>query len=595
MLFRSTDLIQGAVAFLAGTPPALAPQPATNVVTAYLYGGSGTNISASSFQASGTDYTLDGSNNLTQVSQNPLDEPNPNSQAITGGIALARGSVTSTGGSVVDFGRWQGGTLSGTDFNGAFAGRAVDGVYHWMKGPAIGPFYLPSVLTGNISFNSTTPNGFVTDQSGTAGTIDVTSTFSANFLQQSVAFDIKATTGANTWRGVGSGVRLESEGQFFASTGGASPHNNMAVEFNASTTGTFGAVDGTLMGAGSDAAGIAFAFGQGTNRAAGTVAFTGAAQSQTTSFVPGIVAAGKLGIPLSAAGAPTTGTTTLASLDPEMVNAVEGMTVAASRISRDGAATPQVVRFDSSAPIAQPTGCSSAGTACTTVSRIPAQFTLRDGAFPLDTPPGPGAPALPTTLTNTGSDATTGITWGRYVGFVAYADRIPTTTGTGSNTAVASGAFDARTSNWHGIWGPTSTTPPILPATGTFAYTFLGGTTPTDSAGFAATASTASLSANFTNLTATANVTATINGASWVGTATNVPIVNSTYFQAQKGGGVNTLAVTYNGSATGTAGRMVGIFTGNAQSTTGGAMLGYSLNQGGAAGTTMQGVAAFKK
>ncbi len=33
----------------------------------------------------------------------------------------------------------QGGTVSGVDFNGAFTNRTVDGVYHWMKGPAVGP------------------------------------------------------------------------------------------------------------------------------------------------------------------------------------------------------------------------------------------------------------------------------------------------------------------------------------------------------------------------------------------------------------------------------------------------------------------------
>jgi hypothetical protein len=586
-----TDLIQGVVAFSTGTPPPLAPKPDANIATAYFYAAGG-GSSATSFQASGTTYTLDGSGHLTQVAEDPLQEPfdQQESQTITGGTSPTKSSVTSTSASatVVDFGRWQGGSVSGVNFNGAFGPDTVQGAYHWIKGPAIGPFYLPMALTGTVSYNGTTPAGMVTDQAGTAGTIDTASTFSVNFTQQSVAFDIRANTAAGAWRGLGAGVGLEGGGQFFASSGATSPHQNMSVEFNSSTTGTFGNVDGTLMGNGADAAGVAFTFGQGANRAAGTVAFTsGTAQSASTSYVAGIVAAGKLGSPVTALQAPIL-TTTLAALDPDLAFAVEGTINASSRVTRDGAS--QVTRFDAELPVAQPTGCTST---CTDVSFTPGTYTLRDNTYPLDPPPTPGGVTSATALTDTGADATTGLRWGRYVGFVSYGDRI---TGTASNPAVSAAAFDARTSNWHGIWADAQTAAPVLPASGTVNYTLLGGTRPSDSAGnVAATPATATLSANFTAMTVNASVNTTVGANAWAASANNIPIAKGTYFEAQKSGAGGNLSVTMNGSAAGTAGRMMGIFTGNATGATGGAMLGYSLNQGGAAGVTMQGVSAFKK
>lgn len=585
-----TDLVQGAVAFSAATPPELIPQPPANIATAYLYGSG--SFSATSFQASGTSYTLDGDGNLTQVSEIDLQE----SQTISGGTALTRGQVTSTGGSVIDFGRWQGGSLAGTDFDGSFTGRAVDGVYHWMKGPVIVPFYLTSALTGTASYTS--QGGTVTDPNGIAGTLDdpVISSLSVNFTQQSVAVDIRATTSGNVWQGVGTGIRLEPGGQFFAGTGtlGGSPHNNMSVFYNGSTA--FGVLDGILMGNGADAAGVSFAFGHiSGDRAAGTVAFTGTAQSESASYVVGIVAAGKLGTPLSGSGTSTTGTTTLASLDADLANSVSPLINASSRVVRDGAGN--VTRFDGEVPLALPLGCSSAGTACTGTSSTPGVLTVRDQSFPLDPPPSPGGTTPATALTNAGTDSATGISWGRYVGFISYTDRIG---GTTTNPAVSSGSFDARTSNWHAIWSSIQTSPPVLPSTGTVTYTAVGGTNPSDSLGNVGTwsTSTATLSANFTNMTVNTAVNAVVGPNTWAASASNMPILNGAHFEAVRVNGAGSLNVTCTGTcASGpTSGNITGAFTGNAATgTNGGAMLGYSFNQGGAAGVTMQGVTAFKK
>jgi hypothetical protein len=529
---------------------------------------------------------------VTQVSEDPLREPfeTPESNTLAGGTSPVQGTAIPVSGGDVTYGRWTGGTVSGEDFNGSFSGRAVSGAYHWIKGPAIEPFYLPMALTGTVNYTNIAPAGMVTDQAGVLGAISASSTLSVNFSQQSVAFDIQATTAAGNWRGLGTGVGLEPSGQFHAFSGSTSPHQNMSVEFNASTAGTFGQVDGTLMGNGVDAAGVAFVFGQGgTNRAAGTVAFTSSTvQPASTSYVAGIVAAGKVGSPVNTSQAPIL-TTTLAALNPdEMAFSVIGNVNASSRVTRDGAS--QVTRFDMELPVAQPTGCTST---CTNVNFAQGTFTLRDNTYPLDPPPTPGGVTPAAALTDTGSDATTGLRWGRYVGFVSYADRTPTTA---LNPAVAAAAFDARTSNWHAIWADAQTAAPVLPATGTFNYTLLGGTRPTDSTGaIAASPATATLSANFTAMTVNASVNTTIGANTWAASAANMPIVKNTYFEAQKVGGAGNLSVTMNGSAAGTSGRMTGIFTGNATGATGGAMLGVSMNQGGAAGVTMQSVSAFKK
>ena len=157
--------------------------------------------------------------------------------------------------------------VSGTDFGGAFSNRAVDGAYHWIKGPVVTPF-LTNKLTGVVTYNSSTTTGSVTDQTGAVGTINVASTFSVNFSDQSVAANIQATTGAGAWIGAGSGIRLEEDGRFFASSGSTSPHNNMTVTLGGSGVGTFGQINGSLMGTAADAAGVSFLFGEGaTNRA----------------------------------------------------------------------------------------------------------------------------------------------------------------------------------------------------------------------------------------------------------------------------------------------------------------------------------------
>lgn len=190
---------------------------------------------------------------------------------------------------------------------------------------------------------------------------------------------------------------------------------------------------------------------------------------------------------------------------------------------------------------------------------------------------------------DSGRDPVTGIAWGRYAGgAIAITDRI---------SGSPAGTLNVTSQSFHLITVPVQSGPTVLPTSGTANYTLVGNTNPTDNLGHVGTLGSASLSADFTNQKVSAAVSATVLGNTWAASASNMPILGGTGFTATKTTiGTTTpapLTVTVNGIGTGTAGQIIGAFTG----TTGqGAMMGYSLNQGGfAAGTTVSGVAAFRR
>lgn len=142
--------------------------------------------------------------------------------------------------------------------------------------------------------------------------------------------------------------------------------------------------------------------------------------------------------------------------------------------------------------------------------------------------------------------------------------------------------------------------PTVLPLTGTFNYTFAGGTSPTDSngnVGAALTAANASLTANFTNQTVNAAVSnLVVGGNTWSASAAGMPIIGNVFGAEKKLGVVGPLTVTSTLGAN-TAGSLVGAFTGP---TGNGVGMLYSLNHGGnsttnPAAVTVSGVAAFRR
>ncbi|MCC6474829.1 MAG: hypothetical protein IT514_13930, partial [Burkholderiales bacterium] len=155
----------------------------------------------------------------------------------------------------------------------------------------------------------------------------------------------------------------------------------------------------------------------------------------------------------------------------------------------------------------------------------------------------------------------------------------------------------------HTLFGPASSTPPVLPVSGFVNYTFVNGTRPTDSLGNAAAAAPAvQFAADFTNQKVGVNIPSfTVNSNTWSASssggvaAPSIPVRNSLYFD-----GALNVTTSLPGA---TAGMVSGIFTGNhaptptpsANGSVPGVMMGYSLNAGGFGGTTVTGASVFKK
>jgi len=114
--------------------------------------------------------------------------------------------------------------------------------------------------------------------------------------------------------------------------------------------------------------------------------------------------------------------------------------------------------------------------------------------------------------------------WGRWSGGVA--------TISGSNGTTQ---LDLHQRSLAYIFAGTQSGPVALPLTGSAVYDVIGNTSPTDVAGHAGTLNTASLNANFTDRTVSANVNIAINGQTWNGTANNMPIYRDQYFGAFTG------------------------------------------------------------
>ncbi len=87
----------------------------------------------------------------------------------------------------------------------------------------------------------------------------------------------------------------------------------------------------------------------------------------------------------------------------------------------------------------------------------------------------------------------------------------------------------------HYIFAGPQTGPVSLPLTGAGVYDVIGSTSPTDSTGHVGTLNSAALNVNFTLRRLDASVNLGINGQTWIGTASNVPIYRDQYFSAFSG------------------------------------------------------------
>ena len=184
--------------------------------------------------------------------------------------------------------------------------------------------------------------------------------------------------------------------------------------------------------------------------------------------------------------------------------------------------------------------------------------------------------------TDTGFDSMTVLRWGRWSGGVA------------SGTLLSDGSdvsIDLGNQSLHWISGPDAAAP-VMPITGTAAYTLIGGTSPTDNLGNTGVLGSATFLADFTNLRVDSTLVIDINGVTWsasgtgnMGSAVGLP---AHLFSGNYG------AVIV-GGVTGGTGDFSGFFSepGNTSdpSFPGGVGLTYSLEDG--LGTTVSGAAAL--
>lgn len=504
---------------------------------------------------------LEGGNLRSATESEQFEIDDPDSITVSGGTASGPTAANSAASTGISFGRWSGATVSGREWNGTFSGRTVLGDFHWIRGPALAPWYITQAVTGTLGY--VFDGGAVTDHLGTPGTFNSAS-LSADFTRQAVDVSLDVTLpprggGSRNFVAQASGITLYGDG-FWAGTYSSAPHQDMTVSLNG--YGGYGNLSGQLTGSGANGALLSFAMmgwdelnNYQHEHATGTAAFVqpGGGIGGSASYHLGI---GALGLSPDA---------DLIRTDEWTRYRLELGISAASRVSFDPA-TGAPLAFDASTPVYVPPGDCSGCTAF--VNDVPSRFTL-DKAI----------------LLEGGVDAETGIRWGRYGGTIGVTDRL-------DGTALA--PIDASVQNAHFAFSSALSGPIALPTSGTASYALIGHTRPTDNFGNVGTLGSATLAVDFANQRVSSSVDLSIAGNNWAAsTIGSVPIYKGSAFIAEKTlSGAGNLSVTVNGSAAGTAGNLGGGFSG---ATGQGAAVGYSLHQTGATPTTVTGVTVFKR
>jgi len=626
----TTEQLSGMVALRQG-PEVVAPAaPTQSISTSYYYW---TNP-AKTFGADEVyrAQNFDGFDTVTSFAGpggNLLSAIEDEHEVTISGNTAGASSVTTNATTGISFGRYAsastasntGGSallLTGHDFDGNFTSREVVGTYHWIAGPNMWPIFASAIMSGTASYAMTGQSA--TDQNNMAGTVS-TATLIVDFDRQSVDSALTINMPVNTFNGGSSArvwtasvndVKLDDGGGFVAGSPVSDlAHNQIVVNLNGSSG--FGQMTGQLTGALVNGATVSYILaGNDPNNSFqhehvnGVVAFgspTFSAPGTLNSLEPYRIllrARGTVGGFNAATGALNTGASAAAAIDDEFLT-----------LTRILAVDPDRTKFNSSGHLTEfdaPTVIVSSGCPgnCFT-SSVAGRFGINAGgsaasgaipAMPSITGAATIATNTVTSLPDAGTDSVTGISWGRYTnGNFAVVDRV-------TGNPIGSGTAQFGNIN-HYLIGGTQSGPTVLPTSGTFNYTFVGGTQPTDNTGVAGALNAATLVANFGTQRINVSVDATVNGRNFAASATNIKIIGGTGFEAGKSlDGSGNLAVNCVSGcsgpqlAVGTAGSIVGAFTG---STGQGAGIAYSLNAGGLTpnhggiGTTIGGVAAFKR
>jgi hypothetical protein len=198
-------------------------------------------------------------------------------------------------------------------------------------------------------------------------------------------------------------------------------------------------------------------------------------------------------------------------------------------------------------------------------------LTRFTGIFVLDPPEAATYDIGTATVAESAADAVTMLRWGRWSG-----GTIGITTLTTGQTFTQ----DLARQSLHWIQSANAPNPPTLPASGTAIYSFVGGTSPTDTLGNVGTLNSASFDADFTNQLVNAALDLTVNSNNWV-------VAGQGTIGAQAGLAAHQFSGTLSGviAPTGLAanGSFIGFFSqpgGTVAGVPGGAALTYQLAEG---------------
>ena len=434
---------------------------------------------------------------------------------VVGGTARDLQTVIIGGNTTIVLGRWE--AVSGFGFGAGTGGTGgnVGGSVHWAYGGAGFPAYLSDVLTGTASYTrqaATTP----TNQLGTLGAL-VSAVLDVNFTARTLNSVIGVTIPAGAGAAAGSWTMTASNvpftfNSFFASGSRVVVTNGSGVS-SASNARLGGSIEGSFVGNTLNGAILGYGLFDQTN-----------ANAADFQRINGVVA-------------------------------FSGPSQNSATPYRDGLVSD---------PAASLANASYIRSFATTNSQ--AEVTVGDrGVVSAFTAPFPSGNDLvghrpyaqgTSTVVDNGFDPTTGLVWGRW---------------SGGTATIGGQSVSLAQSSLHYIFSPTQSGPVTLPLTGSAVYDVVGSTRPTDLAGRTGVFNTASLNANFSARTVDTSVNITINGQTWNGSASGVPIYRDQYFSAYAGGpniagiprpAAFNITCTPNCTPTGVTGSLDGFFTG---------------------------------
>lgn len=182
-------------------------------------------------------------------------------------------------------------------------------------------------------------------------------------------------------------------------------------------------------------------------------------------------------------------------------------------------------------------------------------------------------------VADSGSHANSGMSWGRW-------------NGTSDIVDINTGAILGTVNNVHYVNSQESG-PALLPVSGSYSYTPVGNTSPTNQDGITGVLNNATLTADFTTRLVDVNVMATVAGTSLTANGTGIKLFDNLFHATSNGEGTGMLSVNCGGSC-GAAnnGAITGHFSGNGAL---GAGISYSLGTTITTPITINGVVAFER